>query len=68
MLFKWIKSLFLPSKEDLKVLDRLFEEWDVRISPRGGLSKTSKIKKHRKAAFPEIRTEIKKNGFCKIKG
>lgn len=44
----------MPSKEELemfKAIDKLFEEYDVRISPRGGMSKKSKpeyAEKHRK--------------------
>lgn len=77
MIWNWIKSFLKPSEEDKKFFDslhKLYEEYDVRIGPRGGISKTSKpeyLEKHLRElseVFPEIREEIRKNGFCKIKG
>lgn len=79
-MFKWFKNLFTPTKEEqdflkfLKALHKLYEEYDVEITPRGGMRKTSKpeyVEKHRKElawAFPEILDEIRKKGYCKIKG
>lgn len=76
-MFKWLRSLFCATEEEKEffaALHKLYEEYDVRISPRGGISKTSKpefVEKHRKElaeAFPEVREEIRKNGYCKIKG
>ena len=48
-MFKWIKSLFCATEEEkqlFKALDKLYKEYDVRISPRGGMSKTSKSEKN----------------------
>lgn len=53
-MFNWLRKFFAPNKEDLEMIDainHLFKEYDVYISPRGGLRKTSKpefIAKHRK--------------------
>lgn len=44
-LFKTLLSLFSPSERDKEILDainKLNKEYDVRIGPRGGISKTSK--------------------------
>lgn len=72
MMFNWIEELFCPSKEDLALLvaiDSLYKEH--MMSPRGGISKPEYAEKHKQElenAFPEIREEIRKHGFCKIKG
>lgn len=76
-MINWLKSLFTPSKEDkefFESINKLYKEYDVRIGPRGGMSKISKpeyVEKHRKElaeAFPEIQKEIRRKGYCKIKG
>lgn len=52
-MFSWLRSFLYPTEEEKKffeAIDKLYEEYDVRISPRGGLSKTSKpefAEKHR---------------------
>lgn len=75
-MFKWLKSLFTPTEEEkqfYKALHKLYQEYDVRISPRGGISKTSKpeyAEKHRKElaeAFPEIREEIRKTVIVRLR-
>lgn len=44
-MFNWIKRLLWPSEEDKRVIaaiNKLFEEYDVYIGPRGGMRKVSK--------------------------
>lgn len=76
-MINWLKSLFCPSEEEKQLIEslkKLYREYDVRIGPRGGISKTSKpefVEKHRKEladVFPEIKAEIKRKGYCRIKG